>query len=184
MEEQVRVMMAHAATRNRSRVRGWFYISAALFTILLSIAGFGPSIIDQSRRNAPPTPMVIAHGIVAGAWFLLFLVQATLVATRRVAVHRRLGMIGPVLAVVLIVLGVQTTIETTRRGYDPSGDVTRTFVTPGSPPLTAAERAAGDLGAWRRSRRPALADNVEFHQTPQQTRTHTNDYADKDVPTY
>jgi len=145
MEEQVTVVMAPAATRNRSRVRGWFHISAALFTILLSIAGFGPSIIDQSRRNAPPTPMVIAHGIVASAWFLLFLMQATLVATRRVAVHRRLGMIGPVLAVVLIVLGFLTTIETARRGYDLSGDLTRTFVPPGSPPLTAAERAAGIL---------------------------------------
>jgi hypothetical protein len=145
MEEQVTVVMAQAATRKQSRVRGWFYVSAALFVIFLSVAGFGPSMIDQSRRNAPPTPLVIAHGIIASAWLLLFLMQATLVATRRVAVHRRLGMIGPVLAVVLIVLGFLTTIETARRGYDLSGDLTRTFVPPGSPPPTAAERAAAFL---------------------------------------
>jgi hypothetical protein len=90
--------------------------------------------------------LVIAHGIVASAWLLLFLMQATLVATRRVGVHRRLGMVGSVLAVILIVLGFLTTIESTRRGYDLSGDLTRTFVPRGAPPLTAAERAAGILG--------------------------------------
>jgi hypothetical protein len=114
--------------------------------ILVSVAGFGPSIIDQSRRSAPPTPLDIAHGIVAGAWLLLFLTQATLVATGRVAVHRRLGRVGPVLAVVMIVLVFLTTVEMGRRGYDLSLDVTRVFPPPpGSLPSSAAERTAGIL---------------------------------------
>jgi hypothetical protein len=105
----------------------WFYISAGLLIILFSVVGFGPSIIDQSRRNEPPTPLVITHGIVAGAWLLLFLTQATLVATRRIAAHRRLGIVGPALAVVMIVLGYVVSIEESRRGYDLSGDLTRVF---------------------------------------------------------
>ena len=81
---QATIVTAPAETGSRRRVERCFYISAGLFMILVSVAGFGPSIIDQSRRNAPPTPLVIAHGIVASAWLLLFLAQATLVATGRV----------------------------------------------------------------------------------------------------
>ena len=145
MSEQATVVMATKATRSRWRVKRWFYVSVGLFMILLSFAAFGPSIIDQSRRNAPPTVLVIAHGIVASAWFLLFLTQASFVATRRVAAHRRLGVVGPVLAVMMIVLGFLTIIEGGRRGYDLSGDLTRALVVPGSPPPSAALQAAGAL---------------------------------------
>ncbi len=119
--------------RGWPRVERWFYISIALFMILLSVVAFGPSIIDQSRRNAPSTPLVTAHGIVVSAWLLLFLTQATLVATRRTTVHRRLGIIGPVLALVMIVLGYLVIIGFGRRGYDLSGDVIRGLSRTGSP---------------------------------------------------
>jgi hypothetical protein len=82
---------------------------------------------------------VAAHGIVAGAWLLLFLAQATLVATRRTAVHRRLGIIGPVLAGVLIVVGYFATVEFGRRGHDLSGDVIRALSRTGSPQRNPAE---------------------------------------------
>ena len=65
---QATIVTAPAETGSRRRVERWFYISAGLFMILVSVAGFGPSIIDQSRRNAPPTPLVIAHGILIFAW--------------------------------------------------------------------------------------------------------------------
>jgi hypothetical protein len=100
--------------------------------VLLSVVGFGPSLLDQSRRNAPSSPLVAAHGIATGAWLLLFLTQAILVATRRTAVHRRLGAIGPVLAAVMIVVGYVAIIEFGRRGYDLSGDVTRALSRTGS----------------------------------------------------
>jgi hypothetical protein len=132
MTEQATAEMASEATGRRRRVDRWFYIGVGLFVILLSVVGFGPSIIDESRRNAPPTPMAIAHGIVAGSWLLLFLTQSSLVATRRIAVHRRLGMVGPVLAIALIVLGCLVTVGEVRRGYDLSGDVTRALARPGS----------------------------------------------------
>jgi hypothetical protein len=115
------------------RVQRRFYIGVGVFLILLSIVGFGPSIIDQSRRNGPPSLLAMAHGLVAGGWFLLFLTQATLVATKRTAIHRRLGPVGLGLAVTLIVLGYLMLIDVTRRGYDLSGDLTRVFVAPGSP---------------------------------------------------
>jgi hypothetical protein len=122
-----------------------FYVGAGLFVILLAIVGFGPSIIDPSRRNAALTPLVIAHGIVAGAWLILFVTQATLVLKRHVAIHRRLGLFGPVLAVVVMALGCMMLVEGGRRGYELSGDLGRAFNPPASPPLSASESAAGLL---------------------------------------
>jgi hypothetical protein len=91
-----------AATATRRRAERWFYVGAGVFLILLSVVAFGPSIIDPSRRTASLTPLVIAHGIVSGAWLLLFLMQAMLVATGRTAVHRRVGIIGFALAAVVV----------------------------------------------------------------------------------
>jgi hypothetical protein len=129
----------------RVKVDRWFYIGAAVFMILLSAAGFGPSFIEQTERTAPPTPLVIAHGVVAAMWLLLFLMQVTLVANRRTAVHRRVGKIGPVVAAMMIVLGYLTVIEFARRGYDLSGDLQRAPLPPGIPPPTAEEFVAAIL---------------------------------------
>jgi hypothetical protein len=117
-------------TANRWRVERRLYISLGLLMILLSAAGFGPSIVEQSKRNSPATALVAAHGIVLGAWILLFLTQATLVATKRTAVHRRLGLLGLPLAAAAIVLGYFVLIGIARRGYDLSGDVIRPFLEP------------------------------------------------------
>jgi hypothetical protein len=110
-----------------------FYIGAGVFAISMSLFGFGPSIIDQSGRIGPPTPLVIAHAIVTGAWLLLFLSQATLIRTNRIALHRRLGMLSPVLALAVVALGFVTAIGERRRGYDLSGDLGRALFAPGSP---------------------------------------------------
>jgi hypothetical protein len=134
--ETVGVGPAESMTPRRIERR--FYLTVAVFIILLSFAGFSPSIADQSKRNALPTPLVVVHGSLALAWLLLFLAQATLIATRRLAVHRRLGLVGPLLAVALIVVGYVVTTNMVRRGYDLSGDLNRVLFAPGSPPPPAA----------------------------------------------
>src|SRR5262245_9304600 len=113
------------AVHRPPRVDHWFYVGVGLFVIALSIAGFAPSIIDRSHRYAEPSPLVIAHVIVMAVWLLLFLAQAYLVATGRTAVHRRLGVLGAVLVLVIILLGYQASVETARRGHDFSGDLAR-----------------------------------------------------------
>jgi uncharacterized membrane protein YozB (DUF420 family) len=95
----------------------------AIAAILTVIAGFGPSIINTAARKAPLTPLAEMHAVATIGWLLLFLAQTTLVATRRIAAHRRLGVAASVLAVVLIVLGYTTCIAMARRGFDLSGDL-------------------------------------------------------------
>jgi len=127
---------------NRHQKKSRFYVGAAVFVILLNVAGFAPSLIDQSRRVAPPTWLMTAHAALAGAWLLFFLIQTILVATRRTAIHRRLGVAGPFIAFAMIAVGALTVIDLSRRGYDLSGDLARAAFAPGSPPLAREEFAA------------------------------------------
>jgi hypothetical protein len=46
------------------------------------------------------------HGAVFSLWVLLLITQTSLVAAKRVDVHRRLGLLGFGLACVMVVLGV------------------------------------------------------------------------------
>lgn len=116
-----------------------FYVGFGIFIIVLSFAGFAPSLIDQSRRFAPPTTLLLMHGATALAWLLLYVTQALLVARGRVDLHRRLGWAGPVIAGLLILFGYYTVADGAFRVSDLSGDVTRLLIEPGTPPLTDAE---------------------------------------------
>lgn len=100
-----------------------FYTAMALAAWITVAIGFGPGIIDQTARAAPLTPLVIAHGLVFGAWLVFFLAQTVLVSAGRTATHRRLGMLGAILAVAMIVTGYITAIAVGRRGFDLSGDL-------------------------------------------------------------
>jgi len=124
-----------------------FYVATAAFVILLSVVGFGPSLVDGSMRNGPPSSVVIVHGLVGSAWLLLFLAQTTLAATGRLSMHRRLGAAAPALAITLIWLTFQMTIEMIRRGHDLSGDLFRPAGPPGGPVPSVAE-VDGGLGAF------------------------------------
>jgi hypothetical protein len=133
MPQDATVVIAPATTGNRRRVERWFYIHVALLMILLNVVAFGPSIIDPSSRNVPLplTPLVTAHAIVSAAVLMLFLLQSTFVATRNIAVHRRVGIAGAVLAVIFVVTGFFTVVEDARRGFDLSGDIGRVPPPPG-----------------------------------------------------
>jgi hypothetical protein len=120
------------------RTESWFYIGFALFMILLSIIGFGPSIIDQANRNAPPTVLVMLHGLAVVLLLLLFLTQVILVATGRTVVHQRIGKLGLVVVPLMIVVSYLALIDFGRRGHDLSGDVIRALSRTGSRPFDSA----------------------------------------------
>ena len=102
--------------------RRWFFVGMALVMIATSIAGFLPAIISPATRRAPLTLLAEAHGIVLFMWLLLYLAQSLLIANRRVALHRRLGLTSVVLLVLIVPLGFATTTAMIRRGIDLSGD--------------------------------------------------------------
>ena len=123
--------MATAARQGQQRSR--FYVRAGLFVIALSIIGFGASNLDRSLRFGLPSPLVVAHGATVMAFLVLFTRQAWLVANGRLATHRKLGWVGAVLAVLIIVIGMAMSVATSRRGHDLSGDIFRAVGGPITP---------------------------------------------------
>jgi hypothetical protein len=92
----------------RTRFHSYF----ALAVSLLIIVGFFRTFYARPWFDLPPLPsLMVLHGIVFTTWLVLFVVQTQLVATRRVAVHRKLGIAGAVLALAVIVIGVITALK-------------------------------------------------------------------------
>jgi hypothetical protein len=109
--------------QNNALVERWFFTGMALAMIAISLIAFLPSITHPAERRAPLSALAAAHAVVFFAWLLLFLVQSRLIATHRVAIHRRLGLASIVILALMIPLAYTTTIAMVRRGYDLSGDL-------------------------------------------------------------
>jgi hypothetical protein len=76
----------------RVRAATVFYSSMSGALLLIVLLGFGRSLyLRPYFNNTPLAPSVLTHGIVLTTWYVLAFVQALLVASRRVGVHRRLG---------------------------------------------------------------------------------------------
>lgn len=94
---------------------------------VLILAGFAQTYYLKTLFGAPALPLLLhVHGLLMTAWIVLFAVQARLVATRRVAVHRKLGVVGAVLIVLIPIVGVVVAIHGAKLGHSPAG---------GPPPL-------------------------------------------------
>ena len=65
--------------------------------------------------KVPPEPFFLLHGAVFLTWFILLVVQTTLVARGRLVVHRSLGVLGAVLATAMILAGLTGAIIAARR---------------------------------------------------------------------
>ncbi len=88
----------------------WIYVFTAATFILYVLAGFIPDSLGKiaavQAGQRPPFPLVLhIHAALMGSYLLLLLTQTSLVATGRVAQHRRLGTVGAVLAAALVVVG-------------------------------------------------------------------------------
>jgi hypothetical protein len=93
--------------------RYYFAVSAAL--ILLVFAGFARTYYLKPLFADPPLSLLIhVHGFVMTLWYLLFAVQVGLIATRRVALHRKLGFVGVVLAAIAVVLATAVSLGLAR----------------------------------------------------------------------
>jgi hypothetical protein len=93
-----------------------FYVGMAVACAATVFSGFAPSFYLRSPALPPLAFRAIAHGIGMTCWVLLFLVQTILAATRRMRLHRWLGLAGAALAVLIVVSGVPLALSGARRG--------------------------------------------------------------------
>jgi len=122
---------------NRRRRERWFYISMSIAAVITVFAGFAPTYYLRSYfQTAPLMPLLHLHGLVFTSWLVLFLVQTTLVAAHRTDIHRRLGILGGVIASFMIVLGTTTAVVRAGQGATP---------VPGVSPLSFLAVPLGDM---------------------------------------
>ena len=90
----------------------WFFTGLAVTTAALAFVGFAPTYFLKGWFGTPALPTVVhVHGLLMTLWFVLLIVQTSLVAARRTDLHRRFGVMGAVLAVVIVVMTVVTVIS-------------------------------------------------------------------------
>ena len=95
----------HAAFEHR------FYLGASLTFVALVAWTFARTYYLKVFFHTPPlTWLLHAHAIVMTGWVVLLAAQSVLVASRRLAWHRRLGVFGAVWAALVVLLGSVTTL--------------------------------------------------------------------------
>lgn len=101
-----------------------FYVGMGLATLAVVLIGFTPSfylrgIVPPYLPFLPMTPLVVVHGALFSAWILFFLSQVSLVSAGRLDLHRRLGVVGALLAGAMIFVGIITSLYAAIRASGP-----------------------------------------------------------------
>jgi hypothetical protein len=124
--QPIAIAAGSASVERRTRL----FLVASLSMIAIVLIGFGPTLYLRALFDPPPDALraivlteggaavdtqlpasVYVHGVVMTAWFVLLAVQAWLVAAGRTGVHRRLGVAGAVLAVLVVGTGVDLSLS-------------------------------------------------------------------------
>jgi len=92
--------------RAPTKPRGRFYLGSAAVLLLVVLVGFSKTFYLRGAFGAPELKWsVFVHGLILTSWFLMFFLQAALVAGRRTALHRSLGWAGAAVGLAVIVSG-------------------------------------------------------------------------------
>jgi len=98
------------AGATRGLLDRWFFVAFAALAIIIVAVGFAPTYYLRAfgTEALPPELRVLPfylhlHGVALTLWFLLYFVQAMLVATGRRDWHRSLGVVGLIVGVAVIV---------------------------------------------------------------------------------
>lgn len=91
-----------------------FFLCAALLLALLAVIGFSRTYYLKALFSTPALSALLhIHAVIMSAWLSLLIVQAVLIANRRLRLHRRLGIAGAVLAALVVLVGMYATIMAT-----------------------------------------------------------------------
>jgi hypothetical protein len=92
-----------------------YYVATAIGVVIVVLAGFSVDVPLLSHLGSVSV-LVHVHGLIMLTWIALFFVQALLVARHRVDLHMRLGILGAVLAMAVVVADTATLITACRLG--------------------------------------------------------------------
>jgi hypothetical protein len=94
----------------------FFSIMSVIVSVTI-IAGFWNTYLPKILTSAPLPSIIHVHAAIFTSWLVFFVLQTTLVLNGKTAIHRRLGIAGVVLAALMVVVGIATTLTVTRLGH-------------------------------------------------------------------
>jgi hypothetical protein len=98
-----------------TRERRFFSWMAATIAILVFV-GFARTYYLHSFFDTPKLSTFLhVHGAIMTGWIVLFAAQTFLIASRRVPIHRALGMFGAGYAALVVIMGCAATVLAARR---------------------------------------------------------------------
>jgi hypothetical protein len=118
-----------ARARSTAHSDRLFYATIAGAAAMMTLTGFAPTYYlrlfdggpSATISGGPFTTLYHVHGALFTGWVALFIAQTALISTRRVAIHRKVGVAGGLLAAAMVIVGVFAGIGMARRGGAPPG---------------------------------------------------------------
>jgi hypothetical protein len=110
----------------------YFFSGMALLMLATVFEGFARTYYLAGVFHAPlPSLIIHVHGAAFSCWILLLVAQASFVSLGRVDIHRRLGIAGFVLAILMVILGVMAATDLlVREGGPPGTDAKFFYIVP------------------------------------------------------
>ena len=95
----------------RGTLDKYFYFLMSLLFVAVIVYGFSFTIDRNLIHPAVPRPWLLyVHATVFSGWLVFFILQSTLVRSRKVQWHRRLGLFGVGLGALVPIVGVSTAV--------------------------------------------------------------------------
>jgi hypothetical protein len=102
--------------------RPTFFLRLSVLFLVIALIGFSTTFfIPLGRGTFRAPPIIYLHGVVVFGWLLFFIAQSSLIAGRKVKLHRQLGWGGAALAAGVVVTGVLVGLHATRRDIAAGG---------------------------------------------------------------
>ena len=99
-----------SGTPRAHSIARWIFVGMAAWFIAIVLTGFIPDAmmkvaLVKAGARAPFPAILHVHAVVMGSFLVLLLAQTWLMATGRKGLHMQLGVLGAVLAAVLVIVG-------------------------------------------------------------------------------
>jgi hypothetical protein len=88
-----------------------FFLAFAAISWVAIVMGFGPELGGHLKGLTPYPPLIVhVHVVVFSGWMVLFTAQIWLIRSRKLHIHRKLGLVAMPLVPIMVVLGVATAL--------------------------------------------------------------------------
>jgi hypothetical protein len=107
----------------RARADRYAFVTLTTLVWVGVLSGFGTDSYNHLKKYGLDYPLIVHfHAVAFVGWLVLFTVQVALIRSARVDIHRRLGVAGAVLAVMMIVLGPATALVVDAARFATTGE--------------------------------------------------------------